>query len=774
MRKITSFLVLATFIVSCIMPPQGFAQSLSAVGLMPLPGNMVAVTPAFTPAHLWGMAMHPNDPFKFDFLIHRGNETLTAVEKTQEYTKLIKYFLAALAVPDTDQWVNLSPYEKDRIIPNNFGLTEMGRDLLAQDYLLKQLASSLTDPESQLGKKFWDHVYAQAHERFGTTSVPTDVFNKVWIMPDKAVVFEKDNTVYVLENHLKVMTDKDYLAARHNVSGDTPAEAGAMADISSQVMKEVIIPAIETEVNEGKGFAPLRQVYSGMLLATWYKRTLKESILGKLYADKGKVKGVDQDPRTNQEIYNQYLQAFQKGVFNMIKEDVDNYTQEVIPRKYFSGGTVGFDHAALTTGTEPQFKKKSGDMASQTDVVRSRLTSLAEAAVPVLPSTTNMTDVMTAWQNVNVPSYDQLKTVIDVVADKFGAVQVGLLRLMNLEASAAQLFADKLHQKDSPAELFFGLNVDKLVSQSVLTPDGKSLILTIDRKRSLEALATAMHIDIPDNAAISALKQGILIFSTMFGLSVLSASNVQALPKDSIGLAPASIRIEKNIAFTKEEPKKLLPPGNSGSFVVQETPKAVLFIKRTTEIQKLPVGTFVMIARQYSSVVETTWKPLSGTSLRQIRYVQKNGGPWMQQIKNSEGSIIIQHRMKNGFVPGMSRPFIFQGGTIKQEVSTPGVFIYKETSTKKVIPANTSGKKPGDLAEADQVDNAALKGGIDFAQSNLDMQIKRDGAGVPLPLSQQNLDNIKIDGLVPEILSIQPAVSVPLFSEAQGSMPSAA
>ena len=146
----------------------------------------------------------------------------------------------------------------------------------------------------------------------------------------------------------------------------------------------------------------------------------------------------------------------------------------------------------------------------------------------------------------------------------------------------------------------------------------------------------------------------------------------------------------------------------------------------------------------------------------------------MQQIKNREGPIIIQHRMKKGFVPEMSRPFILQGGRIKKEVITPKEVIYKKTSTEKVTPANTSGKKPGDLAEADQVDNAALKGGIDFAQSNLDMQIRRDGAGVPLPISQQNLDNIKIDGLVPEILSIQPAVGAPLFSEAGGSMPSAA
>jgi CheY-like chemotaxis protein len=84
-------------------------------------------------------------------------------------------------------------------------------------------------------------------------------------------------------------------------------------------------------------------VYSSMLLAAWYKRSLKESLLGKVYANKAKVKGIDQDPKANEEIYQQYLKAFKKGVFNYIKEDVDRYTHEAIPRKYFSGGaTHGF------------------------------------------------------------------------------------------------------------------------------------------------------------------------------------------------------------------------------------------------------------------------------------------------------------------------------------------------------------------------------------------------------------------------------------------------
>jgi len=39
-------------------------------------------------------------------------------------------------------------------------------------------------------------------------------------------------------------------------------------------------------------------------------------------------------------IYQQYLAAFKKGVYNYIKEDVDKYTQQTIPRKYFAGGYV--------------------------------------------------------------------------------------------------------------------------------------------------------------------------------------------------------------------------------------------------------------------------------------------------------------------------------------------------------------------------------------------------------------------------------------------------
>src|SRR5208283_4817972 len=144
----------------------------------------------------------------------------------QEATKLIKYLLASLTIPEQDLWVNLSPYEKDRIIPNHFGLTEMGRDLLAEDYMLKQITASLIYPEDEVGKKFWKRVYEEAAKKFGTTNIPINTFNKVWIVPEKAVVYEnaQAGTAYVVESKLKVMLEQDYLAFNKNMNNDSLLE----------------------------------------------------------------------------------------------------------------------------------------------------------------------------------------------------------------------------------------------------------------------------------------------------------------------------------------------------------------------------------------------------------------------------------------------------------------------------------------------------------------------------------------------------------------------
>ncbi len=342
--RIGAFFVILAFSTNLIIPPtKAHAQS---VLNLPNPGVMVTPTSGFIPPMLKGMKVDPQQPFQFDFIFDSGNSNIEQSQLKEEAGKLIRYFLASLTIPEDDLWVNLSPYEKDRIIPSEFGETEMGRDLLAQDYILKQLTASLIYPEEDLGKEFWERVYEKANQLYGITQIPINTFNKVWIVPDKAVVYEKNDIAFVLESHLKVMLEEDYIALKHNLTNEgigtgqlKEQKIKELSSVSSSIIKEVVVPEIEKEVNRGRNFAKLRQVYHSLILAKWYKERLKTSLLNQAYSDQKKINGVDADDKAIKEkIYQQYLKAFKVGVFNYIKEDYDTYSQSIIPRKYFSGG----------------------------------------------------------------------------------------------------------------------------------------------------------------------------------------------------------------------------------------------------------------------------------------------------------------------------------------------------------------------------------------------------------------------------------------------------
>ena len=439
------YALLLAFIASGIHLPDAYA---AGDILLPKPGVRVGLSPEFNPVILKGITVDPNNPFKFDFVLSQGDSTSPGAQKAvevylkKESTKLVKYFLSSITTPEKDLWVNLSPYEKDRIIPDSFGQTDMGRDLLAQDYLLKQITASLIYPEEELGKKFWKRVYEKATKKFGTTDIPVNMFNKVWIVPDKAKVYEHGNTAYVVNARLKVMLEEDYLAgSKSNQTSTGPAASVSPSsslqfratgspsfaspvddanNLGSQIIREVVIPQLEREVNEGKNFAPLRQVYNSLVLAVWFKQRMKDSILGRKYMDQNKILGIQRQPGDmfHQEqpknvspsrlpsnialnvrasegnkqddvevIYQQYLQAFKKGVYNYIKEEPDPTTQQPIARKYFSGG-FSMDRAMSTT----------------------------EIVKVISPSEANLTNGV--MLTVNLATFDQAMRVKEKVVDK--------------------------------------------------------------------------------------------------------------------------------------------------------------------------------------------------------------------------------------------------------------------------------------------------------------------------------------------------------------------
>ena len=403
-KSLVAWVTLSAFLLTSAAP--AFAQQ----GLvMPAPGTMVGLSAASLPAVLRGIKVYAHEPMRLDFILDNGDIAGNGRARSlqDETTRLVKYFMAALTVPENDLWVNLSPYEKDRIVPEAFGRTEMGRDLLAQDYLLKQITASVIYPEGETGKKFWAEVYKKAQEKYGTTDIPMDTFNKVWIVPAQAVVYERRparsegsqdpaisrpsgprNDVaaaYINEARLKVMLETDYLATQ---AGEGEALEGARhaVPVQTEILRTIVIPLLEKEVNEGANFAPLRQVYHSLILATWYKKKIKGALLTKAFADQRKIAGLGYTPlpagghdatqgivspgtlptpqglnpkatqvstvadptfvNSPEDIWQLYVEAFKKGAYNYIKEEQDGHSGELIPRKYFSGGVNFGDNFA--------------------------------------------------------------------------------------------------------------------------------------------------------------------------------------------------------------------------------------------------------------------------------------------------------------------------------------------------------------------------------------------------------------------------------------------
>ncbi|MBF0330354.1 MAG: hypothetical protein HQL17_00315 [Candidatus Omnitrophica bacterium] len=351
MRGLSSIVLVAFVFNTLFMNASAHAQMSAMLANMPLPGTRVDVSPAYDPVMMKGILVYPGEPFKIGFVIDQADAGISGEAFKDECGRLIRYFFAALTVPEKDMWVNLSPYEKDRMIPERFSYTDMGGDLLAQDYILKQLAASLTYPDAQLGKDFWQEVYRRA----GRVDSAIDTINKVWITPKDAEVYVHGQGAFVVHGQMDVLLDKDYVALNKQAQslGIENAMAEARAGIAQQayqdVFKEMILPEIRKDVNGGRQFAAIRQVYNAMVLATWFKRNLRQNILNQVYAGKNTVSGIDvNDEAYKQRLYDQYLDSLKRGAYNYIKEEFDEAVQEPVAVKHFSGG---IEFTGFTEGT---------------------------------------------------------------------------------------------------------------------------------------------------------------------------------------------------------------------------------------------------------------------------------------------------------------------------------------------------------------------------------------------------------------------------------------
>ena len=279
------------------------------------------------PPVIRGLRFDQDNPLNMEFLFDlQGQEKIDKADSD----RLIRYFLAGLTIPEDKLWVNLSPLDQDRVMPDILTATDLGNDLLRQDYMLKQLNSALTYPESTSGREYWAAVRAEMINQYGSADIAVDVFTKLWIVPESAAVYEQGNVVLITAAKLKTMLDQDYKLL-HKLNGDYDTNS-----VAARVAKSQILPLVNKDVNEGKTFVLLRQIYHSLILAQWFKDRLKESFY-KAYINKEKTGEVTiADPKVKARMFKRYLESFQKGLYDYVREESDDW--QTVNRRYYSGG----------------------------------------------------------------------------------------------------------------------------------------------------------------------------------------------------------------------------------------------------------------------------------------------------------------------------------------------------------------------------------------------------------------------------------------------------
>ncbi len=299
------------------------------------------------PPLVGGISFPLNNPLQigFSLLTDASKEIPTEKEQAELQVRLGRYLNTFLVLSGEYINVTLTPMDEYCGLPKLLRNTELGRDMLSQDVVLKHYVASQLHPSTAHGKAFWDEVdnLVVGHQAIESCF-------RVWILPDNAGVREKTEDIYghvTLEKlGLKVMCEADYdtLQQFRQLKEKNPTFSRSINRDQKivEIFKRLIIPIIQQEVSTGPRFGLLRQILSILIIAKW----IMESKLGEALKKAGFL-GSNSPERYGLNTVNDdvlfflkrlYMQLFGNGIWQYSRTRFDIETSTIEKRLYVAGG----------------------------------------------------------------------------------------------------------------------------------------------------------------------------------------------------------------------------------------------------------------------------------------------------------------------------------------------------------------------------------------------------------------------------------------------------
>jgi hypothetical protein len=239
----------------------------------------------------------------FDLILKAQKATGTSpgINLINSTTLGLTAFNTGLAVPDDKFWVNLNPWEPDRIIDEQLWQSEVGRIMLEADLQMKKDLSNYGNPcSNETGKALWKLL----HEKQDTLiqrcmmMFPGEIkdinniwFSPVmssWIVPDKVYAYTNAHRtqIYIInatltiqgeliteQTHFKVK-DQDRGTLSKGCLEELNKSAEEYGQYNYELIDRMILPYVIADVNRGEKYEDLRDIFIALALAQWYKLSI--------------------------------------------------------------------------------------------------------------------------------------------------------------------------------------------------------------------------------------------------------------------------------------------------------------------------------------------------------------------------------------------------------------------------------------------------------------------------------------------------------------------
>lgn len=250
-------------------------------------------------------------------------------------------FMTGLAVGDYRFWVNLNPWEPDRIIDQQLSESDVGRIMLEADLQMKRDFSNYENPcASQIGKELWmfldgkrDALVQQCMRKFpGEIKDRDNVYfrpvTRHWIIPDKVYAYTNGTEIYIINATLAIQSEpvadhSSFVVYNQDVESlskgcieELNRSSKEYGEYFKEMSDHMILPLVISDVNCGDKYEDLREVYVALALAQWYKSTINPSrdVFQNIYSSDFTVPE-SLNPWSHYEIWEDYVYSFENGEF---------------------------------------------------------------------------------------------------------------------------------------------------------------------------------------------------------------------------------------------------------------------------------------------------------------------------------------------------------------------------------------------------------------------------------------------------------------------------